>query len=145
MFSAVRCQYDLAIQPNDLYKYPDIEPYACPMAPSHTTTKQLDAVLGYLVGRRLSTREVCAALEMSRSTYYEQRDQGRLITADNLLTAARNLNVNPVDLLVRYGLISASAALEYVEDMSSSLEVMHRPQQRGQTKQAKYDANAPGL
>jgi hypothetical protein len=38
--------------------------------------------LGYLVGRRLSAREICAATELSRSTYYEQRDQGRLITAD---------------------------------------------------------------
>jgi hypothetical protein len=114
--------------------------------PTHDgTTKQLDAVLGYLVGRRLSTREVCAALELSRSTYYEQRDQGRLITADNLITAARNLNVNPVDLLVRYGLVPASAAVEYAEEISSTLGVVTRTPTRTETKQAKIDLNAPGL
>ncbi len=108
-------------------------------------TKQLDAVLGYLVGRRLSTREVCAALELPRSTYYEQRDQGRLISADNLITAARNLNLNPVDLLVRYGLIPASAVVEYAEEISGALGVVSRTPTRTETKHAKYDPNAPGL
>jgi hypothetical protein len=113
------------------------------MASHGGTTKQLDAVLGYLVGRRLSTREVCAALELSRSTYYEQRDQGRLITADNLITAAGNLNLNPVDLLVRYGLIPASAAVEYAEQISSTLGVVTRT--HAETTQTTYDPNAPGL
>lgn len=114
--------------------------------PTHDgTTKQLDAVLGYLVGRRLSTREVCAALELSRSTYYEQRDQGRLITADNLITAARNLNLNPVDLLVRYGLVPASAVIEYAEEISSTLGVVTRTPTRTETKRAEIDLNAPGL
>jgi hypothetical protein len=108
-------------------------------------TKQLDAVLSYLVGRRLSTREVYDALELSRSTYYEQRDQGRLITADNLISAARNLDLNPVDLLIRYGLIPASAAVEYVEEISSTLGVVTRTPTRTETKEAKYNPNAPGL
>jgi len=43
--------------------------------------KQLDAVLSYLAGRRLRMSEILDALEMSRSTYYLQRDEGRLITA----------------------------------------------------------------
>jgi hypothetical protein len=115
------------------------------MALADGTTKQLDAVLGYLVGRRLSTREVCAALELSRSTYYEQRDQGRLITADNLITAARNLHLNPVDLLVRYGLVQASAVVEYAEEISSTSGVMTRTATRTHTKQPTYDPNAPGL
>jgi len=111
----------------------------------HDGTKQLDAVLSYLVGRRLSTREVCAALELSRSTYYEQRDQGRLITADNLITAARNLHLNPVDLLVRYGLVQASAVVEYAEEISGASGVMTRTATRTHTKQPTYDPNAPGL
>ena len=113
--------------------------------PLHDDTKQLEAVLGYLVGRRLSTREVCAALELSRSTYYEQRDQGRLITADNLIAAARNLDLNPVDLLVRYGLVPASAAVAYVEEISGTSGLVTRAPTRTETKQAKYDPNAPGL
>ena len=115
------------------------------MLPHDGTTKQLDAVLGYLVGRRLSTREICVALELSRSTYYEHRDQGRLITADNLITAARNLNLNPVDLLVRYGLVPASAIVEYTEEISSTLGLVTRTPTRTETKHTKYDPNAPGL
>jgi len=72
-------------------------------------------------------------------------DQGRLITADNLITAARNLGLNPVNLLVRYGLVPASAAVEYTEEISSTLGVVTRTPTRAETGQAKYDPNAPGL
>jgi hypothetical protein len=113
--------------------------------PLHDDTKQLDAVLGYLVGRRLSTREICAALELSRSTYYEQRDQGRLISADNLITAARNLDLNPVDLLVRYGQVTASAAVEYAEQISGTSGLVTRTPTPPETQQTTYDPNAPGL
>jgi hypothetical protein len=127
------------------YKIPDTGTYPDTMAPDQGTTKQLDAVLGYLVGRRLSTREVCAALGLSRSTYYEQRDQGRLITADNLITAARNLRLNPVDLLVRYGLIPASAAVDYAGEITGTSGALTWAPTRTQTKKPPYDPNAPGL
>ncbi len=78
--------------------------------------KQLDAVLSYLAGRRLRMSEILDALEMSRSTYYLQRDEGRLITADNLIRVARNLGLNEIDLLVRYELVTIESAAEYVED-----------------------------
>ena len=78
--------------------------------------KQLDAVLSYLAGRRLRMSEILDALEMSRSTYYLQRDEGRLITADNLIRVARNLGLNEVDLLARYDLVTIESAAEYVED-----------------------------
>ena len=60
--------------------------------------------------------EILDALEMSRSTYYLQRDEGRLITADNLIRVARNLGLNEVDLLARYELVTIESAAEYVED-----------------------------
>ena len=78
--------------------------------------KQLDAVLSYLAGRRLRMSEILDALEMSRSTYYLQRDEDRLITADNLIRAARNLGLNEVDLLARYDLVTIESAAEFVED-----------------------------
>ena len=109
--------------------------------PPQDGSKQLDAVLSYLVGRRLSTREICAALEMSRSTYYEQREDGRLICADNLIKAARNLGLNEVDLLVRYGLIAASSAVEYAEEISATPAVATR----ANTQAKRIDLNAPGL
>ncbi|WP_241520607.1 hypothetical protein [Mycobacterium paraense] len=106
--------------------------------------KQLDTVLSYLVGRRLSTKELCEALEMSRTTYYEQRQDARLICADNLIRAARNLGLNEVDLLVRYGLIAAGSAVEYVEEISSRPLVGTK--EKTQTRRgASIDLDAPGL
>ena len=123
-------------------KCPDARTY--PETVQHDDTKQLDAVLGYLVGRRLSTREICAALELPRSTYYEQRDHGRLITADNLITAAGNLDLNPVDLLVRYGLIPASAVIEYAQAVSGTLGVVTGTPAPAQTKQANLRPECAG-
>jgi hypothetical protein len=108
--------------------------------PIQDAAKGLDTVLSYLVGRRLSTKEMCEALELSRSTYYEQREDGRLISADNLITAARNLGVNEVDLLVRYDLISASSAVEYIEQIRAT-----PPMADSTTRPARFDPKAPGL
>jgi hypothetical protein len=111
---------------------------------THDAPKQLDTVLSYLVGRRLSTKEMCGALEMSRTTYYEQRQDGRLICADNLIKAARNLALNEVDLLVRYGLIAANSAVEYVEEISATPPVATRGKTNA-IREANIDLHAPGL
>ncbi|TFV57416.1 hypothetical protein E4P42_16025 [Mycobacterium sp. PS03-16] len=78
--------------------------------------KDLGLVLSYLTGRKLTLDEVLAAVEMSRSTYYDRQARGALTTTDTLLTAARNLGLNPVDLLVRYGRIEVSEVADYVEE-----------------------------
>ena len=77
------------------------------------SNRELSVVLSYLLGRQLRTAEIVSALELSRSAYYLQRDEGRLITADNLLRLAAALDINPVDLLVRYGLVDREAVTEY--------------------------------
>lgn len=81
------------------------------------TEKSLASVLSYLVGRQLKLRELLEALQISRSSYYNQAEEGRLITADNLIRAARNLDINEVDLLARYNLISNDAVLAYAEGL----------------------------
>jgi len=45
----------------------------------------------------------------------------RLITADNLITGARNLGPNAVDLLVRYGLIATDDVVEYTNEIRQPL------------------------
>ncbi|AEK08004.1 hypothetical protein ANAYA_45 [Mycobacterium phage Anaya] len=82
------------------------------------TDKSLAAVLSYLVGRQLKLRELLEALQMSRTRYYNQADEGRLITADNLIRAARNLEINEVDLLARYNLISDDSIRAYAESLA---------------------------
>ena len=66
----------------------------------------LVATLSELSGRRLRASEVVAALGLSNSAYYSQREEGRLLSADNLLKLADALDINPVELLLRYGLIT---------------------------------------
>ena len=78
--------------------------------------RDLGTVLSYLVGRPVRTVELAKALGVARSSYYAARDEDRLITADNLLRLADVFGLNPVDLLVRYGLVSHEAAAEYARD-----------------------------
>jgi plasmid maintenance system antidote protein VapI len=82
--------------------------------------RDLGTVLSYLVGRPVRTVELAKALGVARSSYYAARDEGRLISADNLLRLADVFELNPVDLLVRYGLVSHDAAMEYARDAGTA-------------------------
>lgn len=78
---------------------------------------ELAPVLSRILGRRVRTKDVIAALGLSSSAYYLQRDENRLISADNLLKLAKELDVNPVRLLTRYGLISQFSVVEYAQEL----------------------------
>ena len=71
-------------------------------------------VLPYLVGRPLAATEVYEAFGYRKSAYYKAAREGRLITADNLISAADYFGLNPVDLQIRFGLIPHEAVTEYV-------------------------------
>lgn len=79
--------------------------------------RELGAVLSYLVGRQLRAGEIVEALGVSRSAYYLARDEGRLVTADNLIRLAAALGLNPIDLMLRYGLVSENAVLDCARDL----------------------------
>lgn len=83
------------------------------------TGKDLAAVLSYLVGRTLSKEEVWKAMELPRSTYYDQLEKGTLISSDNLARAAFNLGINRAELLTRYRFIDP-------EEITALAEVLHR-------------------
>ncbi len=72
-------------------------------------------VLPYLVGRPLAATEVYEAFGYRKSAYYKAAREGRLITADNLIRAAKYFGLNPIDLQVRFGLVAPEAVTEYVE------------------------------
>ncbi|AYR01112.1 immunity repressor [Mycobacterium phage LeMond] len=95
------------------------------------TDKSLAAVLGYLVGRPLKLREILEALQMSRSRYYVQIEEGTLVRPDNLVRAANNLGINPVDLLARFGLISSEHVLDFAETLQGSPDFTARTDGRG--------------
>ena len=72
-------------------------------------------MLPYLVGRPLPATEVYEAFGYRKSAYYKASHEGRLITADNLIRVAEHFGLNPVDLLVRYALITPDAVAAYVD------------------------------
>jgi hypothetical protein len=80
------------------------------------TRKDLATVLSYLAGRSLSREEIWTAMELPRSTYYDQLDKGTLITAGNLCTAASNLGINRAELLTRYRFIDPEEVASLAEE-----------------------------
>lgn len=78
--------------------------------------RELDVVLSYLTGRRLTSREIYTTLGIPKATFYAQRDEGRLISAPSLIKIARAFHVNPVVLLVEYGHITADDVARYTEE-----------------------------
>ena len=89
--------------------------------------RELAAVLSYMAGRTLSKEEVWTALEMRRSTYYNQLDKGTLITADNLRKAAANLGINRAELLTRYRLIDPVEVTSLAEQIDAPAAVPSQP------------------
>lgn len=83
-------------------------------------------VLSSVAGRRVRIGEIITALGIGRSTYYEQRDDGRLLSADNLLRIAAVMDVNPAELLMQCGLLSPDA----VADCAGKLESAPTPKRR---------------
>ena len=79
--------------------------------------KDIAAVLSYMAGRTLSKEEIWSAMELPRSTYYDQLEKGTLITADNLQRVAANLGINRAELLTRYGLIDPAEVVSLAEDI----------------------------
>ncbi|MGH3557474.1 MAG: hypothetical protein ACRDTK_08275 [Mycobacterium sp.] len=79
--------------------------------------KELATVLSYLAGRSLSREEIWTAMELPRSTYYDQLDKGTLITADNLRTVATNLGINRAELLTRYRFIDPEEVTSLAEEI----------------------------
>ncbi len=71
-------------------------------------------VLPYLVGRPLAATEVYEAFGYRKSAYYKAVREGRLVSADNLIRASKYLGLNPIDLLIRFGLIEPESVNEYV-------------------------------
>jgi hypothetical protein len=93
--------------------------------------KDLGAVLSYMTGRTLSKEEIWRALELPRSTYYDQLEKGTLISADNLRKAAANLGINQVELLIRYRLIDPDEIRSLAEEIGGSQPFALPPSRTG--------------
>ena len=90
----------------------------------------LAKLLSSLADRKVRIGEIITALGVGRSTYYEQRDEGRLLSADNLLRLADHLDLNPVELLLRCELISLGAVADCVQKFEITAEATRQPRTR---------------
>jgi hypothetical protein len=90
------------------------------------TRKDFATVLSYLAGRPLSREEIWTAMELPRSTYYDQLEKGTLITADNLCTAARNLGINRAELLARYRFIEPEEIAALADEIRGNSALAHQ-------------------
>jgi hypothetical protein len=97
------------------------------------TGRDLATVLSYLTGRTLTKEEIWTAMNMSRSTYYDQLEKGTLITADNLRAAAASLGINRADLLTRYRLIDPEEIASLAEVIGDPRPLPAPPPARGVT------------
>ena len=94
------------------------------------TQKDLATVLSYMAGRTLSKEEIWKAMELPRSTYYDQLEKGTLITADNLRRAAANLGINRAELLTRYRLIDPEEVALLAEEIVGQRRPLPSPPSR---------------
>lgn len=111
------------------------------MTPAPAGPVDLTEVLSSLTGRRVRIGEIITALSLGRSTYYEQRDDGRLISADNMLRLAAEMDLNPIEMLVSCGLISQRAVDDYMT--SAAADTGHPREPR--TRRFQRRADAPPL
>lgn len=88
--------------------------------------KDPTVVLPYLVGRPLAAGEVYEAFGYRKSAYYKAVNEGRLISASNLLKVAKYFGLNPIDLQVRFGLIEPEAVDEYLAAQRRSAQTADR-------------------
>lgn len=95
------------------------------------TQKDLATVLSSMVGRRLTKEAVWKAMELPRSTYYDQLEKGRLITADNLRRAATNLGINRAELLIRYRMIDPEEVRSLAEGIGAPRPLRYPPSRTG--------------
>ena len=104
-------------------------------------TLTLADVLSALADRPVRTDEIVNALGVARSTYYLQRDEGRLLTADNLLRLATVMNLNTVELMVRCGLVSPHAVVDCAGKLNTDAPGAEpaRPRRRFQPRAARLE------
>lgn len=71
--------------------------------------RSLESLLTYLLDG-VSASDISAALGVSPATYYRRKREESYPNAEELRVIANRFDLNPVDLMVCFGLISADAA-----------------------------------
>jgi transcriptional regulator with XRE-family HTH domain len=71
--------------------------------------RSLESVLTYILDG-VNAQDIAAALGVSHATYYRRKREDSYPDAEELRVIARHFGLNPVDLMVRFGLVTADEA-----------------------------------
>jgi hypothetical protein len=71
--------------------------------------RSLESVLTYMLNG-VNAQDITAALGVSHATYYRRKREDSYPDAEELRVIARHFDLNPVDLMVRFGLVTAEEA-----------------------------------
>lgn len=71
--------------------------------------RSLESLLTYLLDG-VNASDISAALGVSHATYYRRKREDSYPNAEELRIIADHFDLNPVDLMVRFGLVSADDA-----------------------------------
>lgn len=67
--------------------------------------KGLQAVIGYLLDRAVPATEIYGALGIARNTYHGRSEEDSFPNAEECRLVAEAFELNPLDLMIRFGLI----------------------------------------
>jgi transcriptional regulator with XRE-family HTH domain len=71
--------------------------------------RSLGSVLTYMLDG-VNAQDIAAALGVSHATYYRRKREDSYPDAEELRVIARHFDLNPVDLMVRFGLVTTDEA-----------------------------------
>ncbi|GAA2410853.1 XRE family transcriptional regulator [Mycolicibacterium llatzerense] len=89
--------------------------------------RQLAAVLDYLLDGEIHAADISAALGISHSTYYRRIKQGDYPDAEELRRVAASFELNLLDLLVGFGLMSDEDMARAAQDFCERRQILRAP------------------
>ncbi|OBI34837.1 helix-turn-helix domain-containing protein [Mycobacterium colombiense] len=104
--------------------------------------KSLESLLTYLLDG-VSASDISAALGVSHATYYRRKREDSYPDAEELRIIAEHFDLNPVDLMVRFGLVSTDDAAW--GSGGDSPATTAKAKARGKLITPRVDVNGPPL
>jgi hypothetical protein len=92
--------------------------------------RELKAVLGYLLNQTVTDNDICQAIGINRNSYYaRRRSADDYPNAEECRLVAKRYSLNPVDLMVLFGLLEPQDVQRYAQRylVGKSADLYGRP------------------
>lgn len=76
--------------------------------------REMQAVVGYLLNRTVPAKDIYGALGIARNTYHNRSREDSYPNAEECRLLAVAFDLNPVDLMIRFGLVEDRHVQEYL-------------------------------